>query len=119
MNRSIHLFIFGFLSLLVLFISGTSAACNVNIGSNCDCKPDNIKGCNPQGITVGGVVCGENINCERLKHRYQVDINGNFCHVGKCTRASRNTVHKRVKVFFEECHSGSSVSFADKVVLFI
>ncbi|CAB4399918.1 unnamed protein product [Rhizophagus irregularis] len=87
MNRSIHLFIFGFLSLLVLFISGTSAACNVNIGSNCDCKPDNIKGCNPQGITVGGVVCGENINCERLQHKYQVDINGNFCHVGKCTRA--------------------------------
>ncbi|CAB4484399.1 hypothetical protein RhiirA5_430985 [Rhizophagus irregularis] len=86
MNRSIHLFIIGFLSLLVLFISGTFAACNANIASDCDCKPENIKGCDATGITVGGVTCGREINCSLLKHRFQVDINGNFCHLGTCSR---------------------------------
>ncbi|CAB4442775.1 unnamed protein product [Rhizophagus irregularis] len=86
MNRSIHLFIFGFLSFLVLFISGTFAACNANIAPSCDCKPENIKGCDASGSTVGRVLCGRGINCELLKHRFQVDVNGNFCHIGTCDR---------------------------------
>ncbi|PKC04166.1 hypothetical protein RhiirA5_379599 [Rhizophagus irregularis] len=45
----------GFLSLLVLFISDTFAACNANIASDCDCKPENIKGCDAKGITVGAI----------------------------------------------------------------
>ena len=84
MNRSINLFIFGFLSLLVLFISGTFAACNSAISPDCDCDLENIKGCNANGSTVGGVVCGREISCERLKHRYQIDVNGSFCHLGPC-----------------------------------
>ncbi|CAG8731325.1 13343_t:CDS:2, partial [Rhizophagus irregularis] len=54
--------------------------------SDCDCKPENIKGCDATGITVGGVTCGREINCSLLKHRFQVDINGKFCHLGTCSR---------------------------------
>jgi hypothetical protein len=93
MNRSTHLFIFGFLSLLVFFISGTFAACNANIAANCNCNPENIKGCDASGSTVERVICGRGIGCDLLKDRFQVDANGNFCHIGTCSRecVSRGT----------------------------
>ncbi|CAG8836556.1 28228_t:CDS:1, partial [Gigaspora margarita] len=60
--------------------------CNINIDSNCDCKPENIAGCDASGFTVGRVECGRNLNCNLLKHRFRVDTNGDFCHLGPCSR---------------------------------
>ncbi|RIA79618.1 hypothetical protein C1645_794046 [Glomus cerebriforme] len=77
MNRSIQLFIFGFLYLLVL-ISGTSAACTPS--ANCDCNSANIAGCT--GAGAAGLACGSQMGCALKNDVYQRDGKGNFCHFG-------------------------------------
>jgi len=84
MNRFIQLFIFGFLSLLVLFISGASAACVES--PNCDCDAANIKGCNGDGLNVGGTTCGSELGCDLANDIYQLSNTGDFCHFGPCTK---------------------------------
>jgi len=84
MNRFIQFFIFGFLGLLVLLISGASAACTPD--PNCDCDPENIQGCNADGITLGGRACGSEFGCVLTDHIYQLSNDGNFCHFGPCTK---------------------------------
>ena len=86
MNRSTHLFIFGFLSLLVLFISGAFAACSFISPTACDCNPQNTKGCDASvSIIELGIVCGKEIKCERFTDLYLVDVlNRSFCHLGPC-----------------------------------
>ncbi|RGB43430.1 hypothetical protein C1646_749824 [Rhizophagus diaphanus] len=40
-----------------------------------------IKSCDASSSTVERVLCGRGINCELLKHRFQVDVNGNFMEI--------------------------------------
>src|SRR5437764_5281265 len=78
MNHFIQLFILGFFGLLVLLISGASAACTPD--PNCDCDPENIQGCDATGITVGGTACGSEFGCALANDIYQLSNDGNFCH---------------------------------------
>jgi len=84
MNRFIQLFIFGFLGLLVLLISGASAACTPD--PNCDCDEENIQGCNATGITLGGLACGSEFGCVLENDIYQLSNDGDFCHFGPCIK---------------------------------
>jgi hypothetical protein len=83
MNR---LFNFGFLALLVLFISNASAECIVS--PNCDCEPANIAGCSGDSpLTQPDLACGFELNCnDNLSdHIYQRNGKGGFCHFAPCT----------------------------------
>ncbi|RIA92623.1 hypothetical protein C1645_764565, partial [Glomus cerebriforme] len=86
MNRSIHLFIFGFLGLLVFLNFGASAVCFKS--PNCDCDPANIQGCNVTslGFTATTRSCGSEFNCTLVNDIFQINADGNFCHFGPCTK---------------------------------
>ncbi|CAG8450138.1 3011_t:CDS:2 [Dentiscutata heterogama] len=68
------------------------------IKSGCDCDPENIKNCDPRQVSVGGSVCGRAINCDRVIDLFQVDVNGDFCHLNVCNRDC---------VCQDECHCGT------------
>jgi len=91
MNRSIHLFIFGFLGLLVFLNSGASAVCFPS--STCDCEPENIKDCDTSipDFKRTTRACGSEFGCALTDHIYQINENGDFCHFGPCTNGCTAT----------------------------
>src|SRR5213080_3033887 len=94
MNHYIHLFIFGFLGLLVFLNSGVSAKCTPS--ANCDCNAANIEGCDTSipNYKVTTRSCGNEFGCKLSSDIYQINDNGYFCYFSPCTKGSTIKLHK-------------------------